>query len=99
VDGVEEGDDAKEAADAEVLEHGLDVVGGQEDDVVGLQDGVGLLAVANFFDVDLDDDALVSFGADQAQVAVRAFKPDAAAERGELQQGQRGGLILKAPST
>ncbi len=69
------------------------VIGGQEDDVVGLEDGVGLLAVPNFFDVDLDDDALVSFRADEAEIVVASFKADAAAERGELQQGQRGGLV------
>ncbi len=49
---------ARDSVDASALDGGLESVGGQEDDVVGLEDRVGGLAAHDLLDVDVDDVAL-----------------------------------------
>ncbi|HVG27473.1 MAG TPA: hypothetical protein VM865_07695 [Acidobacteriaceae bacterium] len=91
-DGDEQTDDAEQCAEAAVVDGGLEGAIGQEDDVVGLEDGIGVLALEDALDVQLDDGAAIAFGADEADVAVLAFEEEAAAEGGGLHEGERGVL-------
>src|SRR5271163_1717952 len=87
-----DGDQVEEDADAAGADGGLGGAGGEIEDVVGLQDGVGLLALHDFFEVDGDERALTIDGADDAEIAGMAVEEGAAAERGGFEQGQGGVL-------
>src|SRR6185312_6583722 len=86
--GNEDRDYAQQCTDATGFEHRFDGVGGKEDDIVGLKDRVGSLAVHDFFDVDLDQRPLVADGADDAKVAVVALEGRATGESGDLEEGE-----------
>src|SRR5271156_6295479 len=88
-----DGDQVEEDADAAGADGGLGGAGGQIEDVVGLEDGIGGLAQHDALDIDVDQGALAIDGADDAEVVELAGEEGAAAERGGFEQGE-GGVLL-----
>src|ERR1700686_1525799 len=89
----EDGDDAEHDADAAGADGGLGGAGGQVEDVVGLEDGVGVLALHDALDIKVEEGALAIDGTEDAEVAELAVEEWAAAQGGGLEQGD-GGVLL-----
>ncbi len=89
----DDGDEIEEDADAAGADGGFDRAAGEIEDVVGLEDGVGILAEHDALDIDVDQDALAVDSAEDAEVVVAAVEERATAEGGGFEQGE-GGVLL-----
>src|SRR5215469_15076616 len=91
-DGNQQRDDAQECSKAAVADRRFQSAVGDEDNVIGLQDRVRVLAVQDALYVELDDGAMVANGANEANVIEFALEADSAAQRSCFHQRQRGVL-------
>src|SRR6185312_15466974 len=82
-------DDAEERSKAAVVHGRFEGTVRDEDDVVGLQNRVGVFAVQDALDVQLDDAPVVAIRANEADVVEFALEGDSAAQCGCFHQRQR----------